>query len=88
MCTAVLIGWEPETLPPPPKRIWALLVIKIDDISLWPPDQNHKGEDGLKANADGNRLRKSPNDSKSINVWQSVTFTLHKSLSNSVIVIV
>ncbi len=41
MCTAALIGWDPVTLPHPP-RIWAHIrwrywSTKINDISLWPP---------------------------------------------------
>jgi hypothetical protein len=39
MCTAVLIGIDPATPPPPSSRIWAhirglYLTAKIDDISL------------------------------------------------------
>jgi hypothetical protein len=47
MCTTVLTGWDPATLPPPPPtipphlgsyhirgRYWS---VKTEDISLWPP---------------------------------------------------
>ncbi len=40
MCTAVLIGWDPATPTLPPhlgSHTRALLVTKIDDISLFPP---------------------------------------------------
>jgi hypothetical protein len=41
MCTAVLIGWDPQ--PPPPPCIWAFIIgrywsAKIDHISLCSPD--------------------------------------------------
>jgi hypothetical protein len=35
MCTAVLSGWDPATLPPALGLIWSA---KIDDFSLWPSD--------------------------------------------------
>ncbi len=43
MCTAVLIGWDLVT--PPPPRIWAHIrgrywSAKIDEITLWPPDSD------------------------------------------------
>jgi hypothetical protein len=46
LCTAVLIGWDPATSPPP-QRIWAHIrgrywSAKIEDISLWPQDIPNK----------------------------------------------
>ncbi len=43
MCTPVFIGWDPA---PPPPRVWAHVrrrfwSVKIDDISLWPPDSSN-----------------------------------------------
>ncbi len=45
LCTAVLIGWDTATPPPPLLRIWTHIrgrywTAKIDDISLSTPDSN------------------------------------------------
>ncbi len=39
LCTAVLIGWDPATFPPPPPRIWAhirgVLLVSLDRRHLF-----------------------------------------------------